>query len=83
MTKQCTRCGAELPNDPATDGFRYLVSLETENRNTLHFVRWNFNGYMNGHSTTTDLQLCNECAVDVLLYAQGEEPTTDAHPIRS
>lgn len=74
MTEHCTRCGAKLPNFPTANGFRYLASLERSTHNVLHFAYWRFNGHMNGDSVTTRFELCDACAVDVMLYAQGEEP---------
>jgi hypothetical protein len=39
----------------------------------LEFTHWRFSGNVNADATSITLSLCDACAIDVLLYAQGEE----------
>jgi len=72
--EHCKRCGAELPELPPTNAFRYIATMRRETiQHYLEFTHWRFSGNVNADATSITLSLCDACAIDVLLYAQGEE----------
>jgi hypothetical protein len=77
----CSRCRCTYERIPAGSGTRYgakLLSEVTTTRRKLRFSRL----WVNRESDTamgqfklfhTDLELCNDCAAALLLWAQGKE----------
>lgn len=87
--KKCTRCQQPVPAELPREGVRQSVRLRRETYGwRLRFSRWRFrwlpeNLVDRASESYTTLELCDWCAGDVFLFAQGLPPRSAGDRARS